>query len=329
MSRGCAMLAMSAASRVGERGSGMAMHISAIPHDGRSSPADASLLGAYSLAILGWLLSAGVYIAARWATTEMPPWALTFWRLALAAAILAPIVRQHYAAMAKLVRTRALQLLLTAGLGFTLCQGLLYTGLHYTDATTAGLIMALAPVMTMILAHFLLREALGPWQGLGAALSLIGMVVIVAHGDFAALLKLQLNPGEPLIVVCAIAWALYTVLLKQFKFGIERLPLLVLLLAAGAVAAAPFYGLELMWDERTALDSKGLLALLYVAAPGGAFMYYLYNRSVDALGAGRAGMLMYLQAAFVALLAYLLLGESLHAYHLVGAAIIVAGLLLA
>ena len=56
----------------------MAMHISAIPHDGRSAPADASLLGAYSLAMLGWLLSAGVYIAARWATTEMQPWALTF-----------------------------------------------------------------------------------------------------------------------------------------------------------------------------------------------------------------------------------------------------------
>jgi drug/metabolite transporter (DMT)-like permease len=307
----------------------MAMHISAIPHDGRSAPAGASLPGAYALAVVGWLLSAGVYIAARWATAEMPPWALTFWRLSLACAILVPIVRHHYPAMVKLVRTRPLQLLVTAGLGFTVCQGLLYTGLHYTDATTAGLIMALAPVITMILAHLLLGEALGTWQWLGAALSLLGMVVIVARGDLAALLRLQLNPGEPLIVVSAIGWAFYTVLLKHFKFGIERLPLLVLLLGAGAIAAAPFYGLELLWDERTALDNKGLLALAYVAAPGGAFVYYLYNRSVDALGAGRAGMLLYLQAAFVALLAYLLLGESLHTYHLIGAAFIVAGLVLA
>jgi drug/metabolite transporter (DMT)-like permease len=307
----------------------MAMHISAIPHETRSAPAESSLAGAYSLAILGWFLSAGVYIAARWATAEMPPWALTFWRLALAAAILVPIVRHHYPAMAKLIRTRPVQLLVTAGLGFTVCQGLLYTGLHYTDATTAGLIMALCPVITMILAHLLLGEALGAWQWLGAAVSLFGMVVIVARGDLPALLRLELNPGEPLILAGAVAFAFYTVLLKYFKFGIERLPLLVLLLGAGAIAAAPFYGLELISDERTALDSKGLLALAYVAAPGGAFMYYLYNRSVDALGAGRAGMLMYLQAAFVALLAYLLLGESLHAYHLVGAAIIVAGLLLA
>jgi drug/metabolite transporter (DMT)-like permease len=35
-----------------------------------------------------------------------------------------------------------------------------------------------------------------------------------------------------------------------------------------------------------------------------------------------------LQTAFVALLAYLLLGEGLHAYDLTGAAIIVAGLVI-
>src|SRR4051812_22978933 len=112
----------------------MAMQISAIPHEPRSGAAASSLLGAYSLAILGWLLSAGVYIAARWATAEMPPWALTFWRLALASAILLPIVRHHYGAMVKLLRTQPVHLLVTAGLGFTACQGLLYTGLHYTDA---------------------------------------------------------------------------------------------------------------------------------------------------------------------------------------------------
>lgn len=65
-----------------------------------------------------------------------------------------------------------------------------------------------------------------------------------------------------------------------------------------------------------------------MAGPGDALMYYLYNRSVEALGAGRASMLLYLQTIFVALLAYLLLGESLHDYDIWGAAFIVAGLVL-
>ena len=58
-------------------------------------------------------------------------------------------------------------------------------------------------------------------------------------------------------------------------------------------------------------------------------MYYIYNRSVEMLGAGRASMMLYLQTVFVAILAYFFLGESLHGYDLTGAAFIVAGLLLA
>ena len=291
--------------------------------------ADASLPLAYATAVLCWLLSAGVYIAAKWVAPEMPPWALCFWRLALACAILLPIVHRHHGAMAALVRTRAAEVLIVGAIGLTLCQGMIFTGLNYTDATTAGIIMALSPIMTMVLARFVLGEPLGAWKALGALLALTGMIVIVARGDLAALLRLQFNPGELWIVGSALCWGLYTVLLRRSKFGIELLPIVVLLLGAGAIAALPFYLWELYVGERSALHMNGLLALAYVAGPGGALMYYLYNRSVETLGAGRASMLLYLQTLFVAILAYLFLGESLHDYDLAGAAFIVAGLVLA
>ena len=259
----------------------------------------------------------------------MPPWALCFWRLTLACAILLPIVHRHHGAMIALVRSRTVEVLAVGAIGLTLCQGMIFTGLNYTDATTAGIIMALSPIMTMVLARFVLGEPLGVWKALGALLALAGMVVIVARGDLAALMRLEFNPGELWIVGSALCWGLYTVLLRRSKFGIELLPMVVLLLGAGALAALPFYLWELVSGERSALHANGLLALAYVAGPGGALMYYLYNRSVEALGAGRASMLLYLQTVFVAMLAYLFLGESLHDYDLTGAAFIIAGLVLA
>jgi drug/metabolite transporter (DMT)-like permease len=295
----------------------------------KTTPAAPPLAAAYGMAVFGWLLSAGVYIAAKWAAPEMPPWALCFWRLALACAILVPIVHRHHDAMIGLIKTRAFELIAIGAIGLALCQGMIYTGLNHTDATTAGIIMALSPVMTMVLARIVLGEALGPWQGVGAALALAGMVVIVTRGEPAALLRLDLNPGELWVVGSALCWALYTVMLRRSKFELELLPLLVLLLGAGALAALPFYLWELATGERSALHMDGLLALAYVAGPGGALMYLIYNRSVEALGAARASMLLYLQAVFVAILAYLLLGESLHPFHMAGAAFIVAGLLLA
>ena len=301
-----------------------------IAHPGEQ-PAVAAIpfLTGYPAAVLCWLLSAGVYIAAKWVAPEMPPWGLCFWRLALACAILVPIVRRHHGAMVALVRSRALEIVAVGAIGLTLCQGMIYHGLADTDATTAGIIMALSPVMTMVLARFVLGEPLGLWQSLGALAALAGMLVIVAHGDLGALVRPNFNIGELWIVGSAFCWALYTVLVRRAKFGIELLPLVVLLLGAGALVALPFHLWELFNDERSALNVHGWLALAYLAGPGGALMYYLYNRSVETLGASRASMLLYLQTLFVAILAYLLLGESLHDYDLLGAAFIVAGIVLA
>src|ERR1700754_3157443 len=121
----------------------MAFHIMAIP-DGKIASAPATPLPtAYAIATLGWLLSAGVYIAAKWVAPEMPPWGLCFWRLILACAILLPIVHRHHDAMIALVRSRALEIVAVGAIGLTLCQGMIYHGLNDTDATTAGIIMAL------------------------------------------------------------------------------------------------------------------------------------------------------------------------------------------
>ncbi|MEW9307550.1 DMT family transporter [Labrys neptuniae] len=297
------------------------------PDEAKAAPGE-SLPIAYATAVLGWLLSAGVYIAAKWAAPEMGPWALCFWRLLLACAILLPIVHRHYGAIIALIRSRPLEVLLVGAIGLTLCQGMIYTGLHFTNATTAGIIMALSPVMTMVIARIVLGEPLGLWKAIGALLALAGMLVIVAHGDLGALMGLQFSAGELWIVGSAFCWGLYTVLLRRARFGIPLLPTVVVLLGAGALAALPFYLWELTGGGGSALNANGLLALAYLAGPGGALMYYLYNRSVEALGAGRASMLLYLQTVFVALLAYLLLGESLHDYDIWGAAFIVGGLIL-
>jgi drug/metabolite transporter (DMT)-like permease len=308
----------------------MAIHVLAVHRDtvGTEKGAGGSLAAAYSVGIFCWLLSSGVYIAAKWVSPEMPPWALCFWRVLIAWAILMPIVFRHFGAMVALVRARGLELLIIGGIGLAICQGLIFVGLEHADATTAGIIIALIPIITMILARFILAEPMGRFQVIGSILAFAGIVVIIIKGSPAALLRLDFNPGELWIVAGAFCFSLYTVLLRRAKFDMNRLALLVLLLGAAALTALPFYLFELVSDERSTLNASGLLALAYVAIPGGAIMYYLFNRSIEALGAARAGVLLYIQTIFIAVLAYLILGEQLQRYHLEGAALIVAGLLL-
>jgi drug/metabolite transporter (DMT)-like permease len=302
--------------------------IATLPKENRQANAVSAAAGGYGAAVLCWLLSAGVYIAAKAVATEMPPWALCFWRIVFAGLILFPAVLSHWSTVVLTVRQRWATLLVIGGLGLAITQGLMFTGLNYTSAINAGLILALMPIFTMIFARLLLGERVGRWQVAGSVIAGVGMVTIVLRGDLLALLRLDLNSGELLIVAAAICFALYTVFLRKAKFDLARLPLLVVLLAGALVTALPFYLWEIVHDERTALNLKGVLGLAYAAGPGGALMYYLFNRSIEVLGASKAGVFLYLQTVFVAILAYLFLGERLAVYHLVGAAFILIGVVL-
>ena len=116
-------------------------------------------------------------------------------------------------------------------------------------------------------------------------------------------------------------------LLKRAKFSLPRLSLLVVLLGAATIVALPLFLFEVVRGDHVNLNTNGLLALAYVAIPGGALMYLLFNWSIDVLGAYRTGATMYLQTVFIAILAYFILGEAIYSYHLVGAAMILVGVI--
>jgi drug/metabolite transporter (DMT)-like permease len=307
----------------------MAVHIWSVAEAKSEAVVEAeSPTAGYLAAVSCWALSGGVFVAAKWAVAEMPPWTLCFWRVAIAGAVLLPFVRYDFPSMRVEIRARWLELLMIGGLGLAITQGMMYSALQFTSAINVGLILALMPMIIMILARLVLGEPMGPWQGAGTAVALAGVVVIVVKGELPALLRLQIDPGELWVLAATVCFAAYTVLLKRAKFALPRLPLLVVLLGAAAAVALPLHLAELAAGRHEMLDTRGYLALAYAAIPGGALMYLLYNWSIDVLGAARAGTLMYLQMLFVPLFAWLLLGEAILPYHIAGAALIVAGVAL-
>jgi drug/metabolite transporter (DMT)-like permease len=242
--------------------------------------------------------------------------------------VLLPFVASHRKAMLDFLKARWLEAFIIGAIGLSLTQGLMFIALAYTSAVNAGIVFAIAPILTLVLARIVLGEALGPWQAFGSLVALGGIVLIAVRGSAATLVSLDFSPGDLIVLAAAFLFAVYTVLLRRAKFGLERLPLLVILLFAGVIAAAPFFVAELLNGEHADLALTGYLALAYAAIPGGALMYLLFNWSVDILGAGRAGGLMYSQMVFTAILAFLILGEPIEWYQYAGAGLIVVGVAL-
>ena len=280
----------------------------------------------YALLTVTALAWAGNSVVGRAAGHDVPPVALAFWRWSLAAviaALIAPRLRDDWAA----IRANLWPLARLALLGIAVFVVLLYWGLTYTTAINSLLMQSAQPVLVLVAAFLLYGERAGPLRLLGIALSAAGILVIVARGNLAALLALDLNPGDALILVATLLYAIYSVLLRDAP-KLHPLSFAAATFALGAAAILPAYAVELWRGARIVTGPGAAMAIAYVVLAPSLVGYLFYNRGVALIGAARAGAFMNVMPAFGAAMSIAFLGETLHGFHFAGVGLIAAGILL-
>jgi drug/metabolite transporter (DMT)-like permease len=101
------------------------------------------------------------------------------------------------------------------------------------------------------------------------------------------------------------------------------------IVAIGLLPLAVLYGWDLAGGQRFAVNAMNLGAIGYVAVFPSVLAYVFWNRAVAEMGPNRTGQYLHLMPVFGAVLAVGLLGERLQAFHLLGALMIAAGIVLA
>ncbi len=289
--------------------------------------ADARL--AYALMFIAPAMFAGNILVARATSADMPPVALAFWRWAGALLLLLPFTARALLCGRVALAREWRDLMVLGALGMGVCGAFVYIGAATTTATNIGLIYAIAPVVIIVLARILYGETMTGRQVLGVALALAGVVAIVARGDIAVLLGLAFTSGDLWIVAAASGWALYAVLLRHRPSGLAPTPRLAAIMASGLIVLAPFTLAEAWLDRPPALAWSTLGWVAFLALVPGLGAYQAYGRIQETLGANRTGLMLYLTPVYNAGLAYLMLGETLRLYHLLGAALVLPGIYLA
>lgn len=268
-------------------------------------------------------------VMARATAEFIPPVALAFWRWSGVCLLLGLFCGRELWRQRKAIRQEAGQFLVLGFLGMVVCGAGVYWGAASTTATNIGLIYATSPVIIILLSRLWFGEAMSLRQGIGTALALSGVLVIVLKGDIDVLHSLSFSLGDLLMLAAAIAWAIYAVLLKRWPSrlsvngrlagitGAGALLLLPALLLEGALAGPP------VWDNRTLL----VIATLIIVPGIGAYGSYSYM--TKHLGPSRTGLILYLSPIYTALMAWALLGEHFAFYHWIGSALVLPGLYIA
>jgi drug/metabolite transporter (DMT)-like permease len=159
----------------------------------------------------------------------------------------------------------------------------------------------------------------------GIALSLLGVLVIVARGDPATLLGLGFNRGDAWVLGAVLSWACYTVLLARRPARLHPLALLTVLVAVGLAWIAPWYAAEAWRGSRMTWDGVTVATLGYVGVMASVVAYAAWNQGVAELGADRSAAFLHLLPVFAAVLAALLLGEAFRPWHAVGIGLVLLG----
>jgi drug/metabolite transporter (DMT)-like permease len=280
------------------------------------------------LMVLTGMFWAGNAIVARSVAGEIPPIGLAFWRWAVGALVVLPFAWPHVRRDVKAMLGDWPTMLLLSALGISFFNSGLYLAAQSTTALNIVMLQSAVPVLIVAASYFLFRDLVTARQACGIAISLLGALTLISHGDLGVLTHFALNTGDLWMLAASVSYAVYTTLLRK-RPAVHGLSFLFATFVIGAALLLPFYVFESVHVRPMPFNWHALLAVGYVAVFASVVAYLCFNRSVELLGANTAGLAVHLVPVFGTLLAVLLLGERLHAYHALGIALIAAGILLA
>jgi drug/metabolite transporter (DMT)-like permease len=256
------------------------------------------------------------FVLVRDAVAQVPPSTFLAIRF-LAAAVLLAVLRPLPAV--RLGRGLAVAGVV-AGLALFAGYGFQTVGLQYTSASNAGFITGLAVVLTPLLAALVLRESPGRWPATGAVLAATGLALLTLD-------RLEVRRGDALVLGCAFAFAVHILLLGRYAPRHDSYPLAVVqLVTVGMLALAWAAGAGDLQVPGTAQVWVALAVTAVLASAGG---FLIQTRAQRDVSPTRTAIILTMEPVFAGLFGFLLAGERLAARGWLGAACIVAGMLVA
>ena len=284
---------------------------------------------AYIFLILATLFWSGNFIVGKAASLfEIPPFTLNFYRWLCAWLILAPFTLKEIFQKKNYILENIKLVLILGITSITVFNSIVYYSLNFTQVISGVLMISTIPVMIIFFCWILKIEKTNFYQILGVIFSLFGVAVIVTKADLGKLLNLNFNKGDLWMVVAMFSWAMYSALLRKKKIELSHISFLQIIITAGLIFLLPAYLIEIFLGHRLNIHMPFILTLSYVVLFPGLASFIFWIKGISIIGSNRSGIFLHLMPIFSTLMAILIFREKFMAYHLIGAILIVTGIVL-
>lgn len=225
-----------------------------------------------------------------------------------------PVLRKHW-----------LFLTTMGALGLTSFNAFFYVAAYTTTALNIGIIQGSIPVFVLAGSFLIYKEPVTRLQLLGILVTITGVVLVTINGDWQRLLNLAFQYGDILMVLACLLYTGYSLALKKCP-AVDRLALFTMFSLGALIASLPLLLIEASAGKMLLPTVNGWIIIgLVILFPS--FLAQLsFIKSVDMIGAARAGVFFNLIPVFAAIIAVSMLGEVFHWYHGVALVLVLGGI---
>lgn len=283
----------------------------------------------YIYAIGATAIWSGNFIIARGLSDSIPPVSLAFWRWVVAVIVFLPFASKSLIAERNILKDHIPYLSVTALLGITVFNTLIYFAGHTTTAINLSLISITFPVFIVILSRFVFGELITVNKTIGIVLVAAGILFLITKGRLSELLNISFAIGDLWMLLAAITFAVYSILLKRKPAQLSVWTLQLSTFLIGLLFLFPLYLWEYSKAPSVEINSNVIFSILYVGVFASLVAFVLWSKAIETIGPTKSGMVYYTLPLFSMILASLFLGESVTIIHFFSASLIVSGILTA
>ncbi|ELA9362384.1 DMT family transporter [Vibrio parahaemolyticus] len=278
----------------------------------------------YLLPFFTVMIWGGNSIVNKMAASTIEPSAMSFYRWFVAMVLLTPFCLPAVIKQRHVIRPYLTKLAFLALLGMVLNQSLGYYAGLTTTASNMALITSLVPLISVFLSVPLLGKSVSMLSIVGGVISLGGLAFMLGHGDVTYFFHQDMTQGDSLMLLAALVYAAYCVLLKRWKMPFNSLTLVYMQGFFSVIMLTP------MWlsSEQLLPSQEALPLIAYAGIAASIFAPLMWVKAIDLIGADSSAMFMNLMPVVSVALASTLLGEEIHVYHIIGGLMVISGVIL-
>jgi drug/metabolite transporter (DMT)-like permease len=266
------------------------------------------------------------YLFIKIGVETLPPLSLVLLRVLVGVAILLVVVAVTRTPLPRDARTIA-HLGVLGAVNIAIPFWLIGWAEQHIDSGLAGILQSTAPFFTLVIAaSFIHDERITPGRLAGIGLGFLGILVLSVENlaDFGSAIGAERLLAELAVVASSLAYAIGNTYARRNLRDTRSL-----VLATGQVGwAVVLVGLlAFLVDGGVTLPAvpEATFSVLWLGAVGTGFAYIVFFRLLTGWGPTRASLVAYLLPVVAVILGVVVLGETVDAMFLGGAALIVAG----